>query len=95
MSRKLKSKAKKKESCYPFFDRYVEAFLKEERMKKRRSYPKDKKDLLALYHSAQPKKNIPLSKADVKKAKASLRKKRVDYERKTNAHCAIHKGFNP
>jgi hypothetical protein len=55
----------------------MKSLRKEERRKKRASYPKDKKDLLTLCHSAQPRKDIPLSKADVKKARTSLRKKKV------------------
>ena len=77
MVEKSKSKLKTRPSCYPLFDAFVEAFLKEQKKKKRRSYPRDKKDLLALYHSAQPRKDIPLSKGDIEKAKSRLRKKKV------------------
>ncbi len=77
MSRKLKSKAKKIESCYPFFDAFVESFLRKQKKKKRGSYPKDKKDLVTLCHRAQPRKDIPLTRAEIKKARASLRKKKV------------------
>ncbi len=50
------------------------------RNKKRKKPEEIEIDLWTLIHSIMPKKDIPLTKADVERAKAYLRKKKVDHD---------------
>ncbi len=50
------------------------------RTKKREKHKEIEIDPSALIHSVLPKKDIPLTKADIRKAKAYLRKKKVDHD---------------
>ncbi len=50
------------------------------RIKKRKKPEKIEIDLWTLIQSIRPKNDIPLTKADIRKARAYLRKRRVDHD---------------